>query len=121
MTEERIITIRGLEFHARVGVPEEERATPQRLVADLQFAAVLQPTDLGDDLSLTVDYHAVALRVDAIASETPRKLIEMLADEIALKLLLEFRLRWIEITIRKFILPQTEWVGVTVRRLKAES
>ncbi len=116
MNGERIIGIRGLEVFARVGVPEEERALPQRLLVDLRFAAISQPTELHDDLALTVDYHAVSLRVAEIVAERPRNLIETLADELAGILLKEFQLRWIEIAIRKFILPKTEWVDVFVRR-----
>jgi hypothetical protein len=51
-----------------------------------------------------------------IAADHPRKLIETLADELADRLIAEFSLRWIEVTIRKFILPQTDWVSVSVRR-----
>lgn len=116
MDSERIIEIRGLEVDVCVGVPEEERSTPQRLLLDLRFASVDQPCDLGDDITRTVDYHAVSLRVVALARERTRKLIETLADEMAAALLSEFRLRWIEITVRKFILPRTEWVAVSVRR-----
>ena len=46
----------------------------------------------------------------------PRKLIETLADDIAETILHEFGLRWIEVTIRKFILPNAEWVSVSTRR-----
>ncbi|MFZ0436386.1 MAG: dihydroneopterin aldolase [Chthoniobacterales bacterium] len=116
MGTERIIEIRGLELKARVGVPDEERADPQRLLFDLRFAATDQPPDLGDEISRTVDYHAVALRVAAIVEERPRKLIETLADDLEASLLPEFGLRWIEITIRKFILPNAEWVAVSIRR-----
>jgi FolB domain-containing protein len=116
MKGERIIGIRGLEVSALVGVPEEERAHPQRLLVDLRFAAISQPLELHDDLALTVDYHAVSLRVEEIVTERPRNLIETLADELAALLLKEFQLRWIEITIRKFILPKTEWVDVFIRR-----
>jgi len=116
MTRERIISIQGLELQSHIGVPEEERAQPQRLLADLRFASIHQPPDLGDELSLTVDYHAVALMATAIAGEGSRRLIETLADEMAATLLQEFALQWIELTIRKFILPQTEWVGVSIRR-----
>ncbi|MFZ0615659.1 MAG: dihydroneopterin aldolase [Chthoniobacterales bacterium] len=116
MGTERIIEIRGLELKARVGVPDGERAYPQRLLFDLKFTATDQSPDLGDEISLTVDYHAVALRVEAIVEERPRKLIETLADDIAAGLLREFELSWIEITVRKFILPNAEWVSVTIRR-----
>jgi FolB domain-containing protein len=113
---ERTIEIRGLEIFTRLGVPEEEREVPQRILIDLQFASENQPDELNDELSLTVDYHAVSRRADEIAGERPRKLIETLADELAALLSKEFQLRWIDVTIRKFILPQTEWVSVTVRR-----
>lgn len=116
MENERIITIRGLEVQASVGVPDEERATPQRLLIDLRFAALNQPEQLNDDIALTVDYHSVSLRVTEMAGDHRVKLIETLADEIAGRLLGDFGLRWIEITIRKFILPQTEWVAVSTRR-----
>ncbi len=100
---------------APVGVPDGERAVPQRLAIDLKFAALNQPADLNDDLALTVDYHAVSQRVTAIAQERPRKLIESLADELGSILLAECSLRWIEITVRKFILPGTKWVSVSVK------
>lgn len=116
MGTERIIEIRGLELKARVGVPDGERADPQRLLLDLRFAATDQPPDLGDEIGRTVDYHAVALRVAAIVEERPRKLIETLADDIASLLLPEFALRWIEVTVRKFILPNAEWVAASLRR-----
>lgn len=121
MKSERVIGIQGLEVMAHIGVPEEERAVPQRLLIDLRFAASVQPEVLKDDLSLTVDYAAVNLRVSEIVSEYPRKLIETLADDLSEILLQEFSLGWIELTIRKFILPQTEWVSVTVRRMRDES
>ncbi len=116
MTSERIIAIKSLEVMARVGVPEEERSQPQKLLMDLSFTAADQPVDLGDDITPTVDYFAVSRRVIAIAAVRPRKLIETLADDTAAILLAEFSLCWVEITIRKFILPDAEWVSVSLRR-----
>jgi FolB domain-containing protein len=113
---ERVIGIEGLEVSAFIGVPEEERAIAQSLLLDLRFAAMIQPGELHDDISFTVDYDAVSRRVAEIVTERPRKLIETLADELTLTLLQEFSLRWIEITVRKFILPQTESVSVSMRR-----
>jgi FolB domain-containing protein len=118
MMGERVISIRGREVFAHVGVPEGERLVRQRLLIDLRFASGVQPPDLNDDLDLTVDYAAVSQRVADIVEEYPRRLIETLADELGSQLLEEFSLRWIEVTIRKFILPQTEWVSVSIRREK---
>jgi FolB domain-containing protein len=116
MSKERIISIQGLEVMARIGVPDEERSVPQRLLIDLRFAALAQPESLQDDITRTVDYHAVSLRVAEFSSARPRKLIETLADEIAETMLREDELQWIEVTVRKFILPNAEWVGVSTRR-----
>jgi phosphoglycolate phosphatase/dihydroneopterin aldolase len=44
------------------------------------------------------------------------KLIETLADEVALHLLARFGLREVEIELRKFILPDTKFVSVRIVR-----
>ncbi len=113
---ERIICIHGLEVMAQVGVPDEERGVSQRLLIDLRFAAILQPDSLNDDLALTVDYGAVSQRILEMVEERPRRLIETLADEMSERLLKDFSLQWIELTIRKFILPNVEWVAVSVTK-----
>ncbi|MFI0347552.1 MAG: dihydroneopterin aldolase [Chthoniobacterales bacterium] len=115
---ERIISISGLSVKTQIGVFDEEQVTPQKLSFDLRFASITQPEDLHEDLSLTVDYAAVSERVEQICKERPRRLIETLADEITKSLLSEFSLRWIELTIKKFILPNADYVTVTVRREK---
>jgi FolB domain-containing protein len=116
MPSERVIAISGLEVMSRVGVPEEERSAPQRLLIDLKFVAREHHAHLGDDITRTVDYFAVSRRVIALAAERPRRLIETLADDTASALLQEFRLGWIEITVRKFILPDADCVSVSIRR-----
>lgn len=115
-SDECIITIQGLEVIAHIGAPAEERAVAQQLLIDLSFTAMTQPESLHDDLSLTVDYAAVSQRIAEIVSERPRRLIETLADEVVEKLLGEFPIRWIELSIRKFILPKTQWVAVSIKR-----
>jgi len=112
----RVIEVRGLEINARVGVPDEERAMPQRLLLDLRFAAIDQPADLGDDIAGTIDYFELTRRMIECAGERPRKLIETMADELADRLMTDYPLRWVEITVRKFILPDAEWVSVSIRR-----
>lgn len=109
----RIIEIKGLSVMAFVGVPDEERAEEQRLCLDVKFMALLQPESLCEDLTKTVDYAAVSQRVIELVKIKPRKLIETLADEVAKTLLIEFSLCSIEVTVRKFIIPNSEWVSVS--------
>ena len=52
------------------------------------------------------------------ASKHPRKLVETLAEDLAEMILSEFAVREVTIEIEKFILPDTESVGVAVTRTK---
>jgi len=110
------IRIEELELFARVGVPPDERAQPQRLTISL----TLQPRDsfhdLGDELARTIDYAAVCEEVRAFAQKREDKLIETLANEIAGHLLQCFNLRRVEVELRKFVLPETKYVAVRIAR-----
>lgn len=110
------ILIEELELSARVGVPEAERAQPQRLVVSLS----LQPrhcfAELGDDLARTVDYAAVCQELQRFVSGRRDKLIETLAHEMAEFLVRRFDLARVELELRKYILPETRYVAVRVRR-----
>ncbi len=111
-----LILIEALELSAYIGVPDEERASPQRLTVNLR----LQPIDgfetLGDEIAKTVDYFQVAVSVQALAREKPRRLIETLAQDIAATILDQFRVRSVEVELRKYVLPETAFVAVRVER-----
>ncbi len=106
------IEIRGLEVSAQIGVPDAERANPQELRVDVWMVPLRDFSAMPDTLDATVDYHAVTLRIAAISAARPRQLIEILADDLATAILREFAVTHVEITVRKFILPNTEWVAV---------
>jgi dihydroneopterin aldolase len=110
------IEIHGLEIAAHVGVPAAERAAAQQLLADVRMRPLRDFSKMPDAIEATVDYQAVADRIAAIAAARPRKLIETLADEIARALLREYAVRRIEVTLRKFILPNAEHVAVHCAR-----
>jgi dihydroneopterin aldolase len=106
------IEIRGLKIATHIGVPEAERASPQHLLVDLRMRPQRDFSRMSDAIEATVDYFAVARRVVALAAEQPRRLIERLADDIATAILKEFAVCRVEVTVRKFILPETEHVAV---------
>lgn len=111
------IFIRNLEVWARIGVPEEERAQPQKLRVTVQFRGPdFKTAALRDTMEASVDYAAVAERIKAIAAARPRQLLETLGEEIAAGLLEQFPIRRIEVEILKFVLPDAEWVGVGLER-----
>lgn len=106
------IHIQNLEVFAQVGVPDEERARAQRLLITAVIEPLMPFDELNDDLTHTVDYDAASRRLAEVAAECPRKLIETLAAEMAKTLTTEFPARRAEIEVRKFILPNTEYVAV---------
>lgn len=111
-----LIRLEALELSANIGVPDEERAAPQRLTVSLTIEPLEGFRELADRIEHTVDYFQVARAVQALAAERPRKLIETLAEEIATLVLDRFSVRAVEVELRKFILPETEFVAVRVRR-----
>ena len=110
------ILIDRLELSSFIGVPDAERATAQRLTANLVLEPVRDFTALGDDIGNTVDYFRVCEEVKALSLARPRRLLETLAEEIATMLLARFALSAIEVELRKYILPDTAFVAVALRR-----
>jgi 7,8-dihydroneopterin aldolase/epimerase/oxygenase len=113
------IHIEQLELTASIGVPEAERAAPQRLAVSLTLEPIRGLRDLADSLENTVDYFAVCEAVKALAAARPRQLIETLAGEIAAEILRDFAVRAVEVELRKFILPDTAHVAIRLRRERA--
>ncbi|MBA3353101.1 MAG: dihydroneopterin aldolase [Blastocatellia bacterium] len=113
------IRIKELELLARVGVPAEERAQPQRLTVSITLQPPQPFTRLGDDLARTIDYAAVCAEARRFIADREDRLIETLADQMAGHLLRQFRPARIDLELRKFILPETKYVAVRVSRKSA--
>lgn len=110
------IRIEQLEVLARIGVPDEERAHPQRLTVSMTFWPTDQDRKLDDDIARTVDYAAVCAETKKFVETRSDRLIETLADALANHLLQAFEIRQITLELRKFILPDVQFVAVTVTR-----
>ena len=96
-----------------VGSPHRQTADSVRGVKVELKVATCQPTNLpglGDAIL------GVADRVRELAAEKERQLIETLAQDIATAVLGEFEVGKVRIEIEKFILPETDWVGVIIER-----
>jgi FolB domain-containing protein len=110
------ILISDLQLSCHIGVPDDERAQSQDLLVSVTLFPESSPEPLEDDIARTVDYYAVSLRLDAIAREKSRKLIETLAEDFATRIMTEFAVSAVTIEIKKFILPNTRYVGVLISR-----
>ena len=110
------IHIEQLEIFARVGVPEKERATPQRLTVSITLWPKQDTRDLGDQIGRTVNYSAVAEEAKNFARDQSVNLIETLADRLAMHLLGNFAIQEIRVELRKFVLQDAKYVSGTVTR-----
>ena len=108
------IHIEQLEVHVRVGVPDSERAQPQRLSLNVTLWPKI--AELQDDIANTVNYSAVVECLKEFVSQHDYKLIETLGEQIAAQLLAQFNLRKVEVEVRKFVLPDANYVSVTAIR-----
>jgi dihydroneopterin aldolase len=113
------ITIQDLEVFFRVGVSDRERAEPQRLLISIEAAHDLSFAVEKDDLRWTIDYAAVCQRVTRLAERRSWHLIETLAVEIADLMQREFGAASATVEVKKFVMPQTRFVGVRVTRPSA--
>ena len=114
------ITVRDLEVSYRLGVPDEERAKPQRLLASLELISEFSRAAATDDLRETIDYYAVSRRLLSYGEGREWKLIEKLAVDIAEMLLAEYGPSTATVEVKKFVLPEASYVSVRVSRTRSK-
>lgn len=114
--ERDAIHIEELELFARIGVTDDERASPQRLTVSITIWPNEQFDHLGDDVARAVDYSVVSAAARDFVAARSDKLIETLADALAGHLLGIFRIRQVQIALRKFALPDAQYAAAIVIR-----
>ena len=110
------IHIEQLEISARIGVPEKERSTPQRLTVSISFWPYQQIRDVADNIDKTVNYSLVAEETKRFVRDQSVNLIETLADRLAAYLLKTYPIQKVTVELRKFPLQDAKYVSATVTR-----
>ena len=113
------IVIADLEAWYRIGVPDAERAKPQRLLITVEMKTDFTAAAATDNLTATIDYFAVCQRLLRFGEDREWKLLEKLILDLARTLLREYpRIDEVSLEIKKFIIPETRHVAVrhTARR-----
>jgi|SRR6266496_3513404 len=110
------IHIEQIEVFTHIGVPEEERSTPQRLTVSISFWPYHEAGHLADKIENAVNYSAVAEETRNFMRDQSVNLIETLADRLAMHLLKTFRMQKITIELRKFPFEDAKYVSVTITR-----
>ena len=115
------ITITDLEVFFHVGVPDEERAKPQRLLLTVDMMHDFSSAAVTDRITKTIDYYAVSQQIIALGKDRSWKLIEKLATDIADLVLSEFQPAAVSVTVKKFIIPQAAHVSVSLTKQRQGS
>ena len=115
------IFLRGLTAECIIGFIDWERRVKQTVVVDLEIPVDCRHAALTDAVADTVDYKKVAKRVLAFIEASEFKLVETLAQRLALLLLEEFPLEWIRLSINKpGAIRNSRDVGVSIERSRAD-
>ena len=115
------ITIVDLEVFLNVGVTDEERAKPQRLLLTVDMEFDFSSAAISDRVTKTIDYFAVAQNLLKFGEGRGWKLIEKLATDIADEILSEFHPQRVTIEVKKFPIPQARYVSVSLTKARSGS
>ena len=99
------IFLSGIRVVARHGVTAEERARPQEFEIDLVCATDASLAARTDELSATVDYARLRAIAVAVAERGSFRLLETLAERIAVAILDEVRAPWLRVRVTKLHPP----------------
>ena len=112
------ITISELEVYWHVGVTEEERVNPQRLLVTVELDLDMSAAASSDNLAQTIDYAAVSQKVLDFGDGCHWELIETLAGDLAAMILDQFSPLSVTVEVKKFIISRARYVAVRMTRSK---
>ena len=115
------VFLRGLTTECIIGFIDWERRVKQTVVVDLEIPVDCRRAAVTDEVADTVDYKKVAKRILAFIETSEFKLVETLAQRLALTILEEFGLEWIRLQINKpGAIRNSRDVGVAIERSRAD-
>jgi dihydroneopterin aldolase len=110
------ITIVDLEVYYCVGVGDEERAKPQRLLVTVDMNFDFATAALSDRIEKTINYHAVVQDLLKFGNGRNWKLVERLASNIADRVLTQFGPQAVMVEVKKFVIPQARYIAVSLTK-----
>ena len=113
------ITIVDLEVFFCVGVSDEERAKPQRLLLSVDMDLDFSSAAVSDRITKSIDYNAVAQLQLKYGEGRSWKLIEKIANDIADRVLADFQPQGVTVEVKKFPFPQARYVSVRLNKGRA--
>jgi FolB domain-containing protein len=112
------ITIVDLEVFWCVGITEEERAKPQRLLLTVDMSLDFSSAAVSDRIEKTINYQTVADDLLKFGEGRSWKLVEKLAANIADRILDEYKPEGVMVEVKKFSIPQAKFVSVSMGKTR---
>jgi 7,8-dihydroneopterin aldolase/epimerase/oxygenase len=110
------ISIVDLGVLYRVGVSDEERAQPQRLLLTVEMNCDFSAAAQTDSIADTIDYFAVSQRLLSFGEGRSWKLIEKLAADICEMILSEFKPDSVTVEVKKFPIREARHISVILTK-----
>jgi dihydroneopterin aldolase len=112
-----IVFLRGLRVDTVIGIYDWERQIKQTVILDLEMATDVCKAAATDDIKDTLDYKAVAKRVESFIKESKFQLVETMAERCAQIIRDEFGVPWLRLTLNKIgAIGSADDVGVIIER-----
>jgi len=112
------ISIVDLEVFYQVGVTDEERAKPQRLLITVEMDLDFSTAALSDRLEKTINYFDVAQELLKFGNNRNWKLLEKLTANVADFIMARFKPENVTVEIKTFSIPQARYVSVALARTR---
>src|SRR5258708_38298484 len=105
------VTIVELEVFYCVGVTDEERAKPQRLLLTVDMSLDFSAASISDRIEKTINYQAVVEDLLKFGEKRNWKLLEKLVANIADMVLTKYKPQAVLVEAKKFVIPQARYVA----------
>ena len=106
-----------LKIDTIIGIWDWERRIRQTVVIDLEMSADIARAAASDDVVDTLNYKAVAKRLQAFVGDSSFQLVETLAENIARIIRDEFDVAWVRVKVHKpGAIRGSKDVGVEIER-----
>jgi dihydroneopterin aldolase len=96
-----IIYLHDLKIECVIGIWDWERKIRQSVIIDLDMGFDIRRAAQSDAIDDTLNYKAVAKRLQEFVGASQFQLVETMAERVAEILLAEFRLTWVRVRINK--------------------
>lgn len=121
-TQTDTIFLEDLRIETIVGIWEWERKIRQTVSIDLELGADVRKAAETDTIEGTVNYKAIAKRVQQFVADSEFQLVETMAEKVAGIILDEFEIPWVQIRVSKpGAIRNAKNVGVRIRRERAKA